>query len=97
MAAEQFRKLRTYLLRHKISEFPKTIMVTSATSGEGKTFVAANLAIGIAHDLHAYALLVDCDLRNPMLARWFGLENGKGLSEYLMGDGKISEFFALPR
>ena len=35
---------------------------------------------------------MDCDLRNPMLARWFGLENVKGLSDYLMGDGKISEF-----
>jgi exopolysaccharide/PEP-CTERM locus tyrosine autokinase len=67
-------------------------MVTSAKSGEGKSFVAANLAIGIAHDFHSHALLVDCDLRNPTLAHWFGLENGKGLSDYLTGDRNISEF-----
>jgi exopolysaccharide/PEP-CTERM locus tyrosine autokinase len=92
LAAEQFRKLRTYLLKHKSSDFPKTIMVTSATSGEGKSFVSANLAIGIARDLHYHALLVDCDLRNPTLAHLFGLENAKGLSDYLTGDRNISEF-----
>jgi protein-tyrosine kinase len=92
LAAEQFRKLRTYLLKRKSSDLPKTIMVTSATSGEGKSFVAANLAIVIAHDFHSHALLVDCDLRNPTLAHWFGLENGKGLSDYLAGDRNISEF-----
>src|SRR4030043_888131 len=92
LAAEQFRKLRTYLFRHKSSESPKTIMVTSANSGEGKTLVATNLAIGIARDLHSHALLVDCDLRNPVIGNRFGLENGKGLSDYLTGDGNISEF-----
>lgn len=92
LAAEQFRKLRTYLFRHKSSESPKTIMVTSTNSGEGKTLVATNLAIGIARDLHSHALLVDCDLRNPMIGNRFGLENGKGLSDYLTGDGNISEF-----
>ena len=70
---------------------PKTIMVTSATPGEGKTFVAANLAAGIAHDLHFHALLVDCDLRNPSLSHWFGLQNGNGLSDYLVGRRQLSE------
>jgi protein-tyrosine kinase len=93
LAAEQFRKLRTYLLRFKIYDAPKTIMVTSATSGEGKTFVSANLAISISHELHTHALLVDCDLRNPNLAQWFGLPNEKGLSDYLSGNGNPSELF----
>jgi protein-tyrosine kinase len=93
LAAEQFRKLRTYLLRFKIHGAPKTIMVTSATSGEGKTFVAANLAISISHELQTHALLVDCDLRNPNLAQWLGVQNGKGLSDYLAGDGNPSELF----
>jgi len=91
LAAEQFRKLRTYLLRDKYSDFPRTIMVTSATDAEGKTFVSANLAIGIAHDLHTHALLVDCDLRRPQVAQWFGLQDRNGLSEYLTGDGKVSD------
>jgi len=90
LAAEQFRKLRTYLLRLRISDTPKTIMVTSARNSEGKTFVATNLAIGIAHDLQSHAVLVDCDLRNPSISRWFGLQNDKGLSDYLTGNGEIS-------
>ena len=92
LAAEQFRKLRTHLLRFKILEPPKTIMITSAASGEGKTLIAANLAAGIATDLHAHALLADCDLRRPQIGQWFGLQNGKGLSDYLVGDHKLSDF-----
>jgi protein-tyrosine kinase len=91
LGAEQFRRLRTHVLKLNISDPPKTIMVTSATVGEGKTFVAANLAAGIAHDLHFHALLVDCDLRNPSLSHWFGVQNGHGLSDYLVGRGQLSE------
>jgi protein-tyrosine kinase len=91
LGAEQFRKLRTQVVKLNVSDPPKTIMVTSATAGEGKTFVAANLAAGIAHDLHFHALLVDCDLRNPSLSHWFGVQNGHGLSDYLVGRGQLSE------
>jgi protein-tyrosine kinase len=92
LAAEQFRKLRTYLLRPQMLEPPKTIMITSAMNGEGKTFVAGNLAIGIASHFHVHSLVVDCDLRKPQLAKWFGLQESKGLSDYLAGDGEISDF-----
>ncbi len=91
LAAEQFRKLRTQLLRLRLSRPPRTILVTSATEGEGKTLVAANLAAGIAHDLNAYALLVDCDLRKPSLGQWFSLNNGYGLADYLIGKKEIPE------
>jgi len=91
LGAEQFRRLRTHVLKLNVSDPPKTIMVTSATEGEGKTFVAANLAAGIAHDLHFHALLVDCDLHNPSLSQWFGVQNGHGLSDYLVGKGQLPE------
>jgi protein-tyrosine kinase len=91
VASEQFRKLRTQLLRLRIPHPPRTILVTSATAGEGKTFVAANLAAGIAHEFHAYSLLVDCDLRNPSLGKWFGIHNGYGLSDYLVGEKEIPD------
>ena len=91
LGAEQFRKLRTYLLQLNIQGPPKTIMVTSATSGEGKTFVSANLAAGLARELHAHALLVDCDLRIPSLANLFGFSNGLGLSDYLRDGRKIAD------
>jgi protein-tyrosine kinase len=70
----------------------KTIMVTSALEGEGKSFVAANLAIGIAFDLHLHALLVDCDLRNPSVAPMFGCNGARGIADYLKGEGEVSNF-----
>ncbi len=93
LAAEQFRKLRTQLFQLLATNPPRTIMVTSATSGEGKTFLAANLAVNIATHFHIHALLVDCDLRAPQVARWFNLQNGKGLSDYLTGEANLSSLF----
>lgn len=91
IAAEQFRKLRTRLLGMNLPSAPKTIMVTSATDSEGKTLVSANLGLVLAHDLHSYSLLVDADLRNPALSRWFGLNEGRGLSDYLAAGAGIPE------
>jgi protein-tyrosine kinase len=91
LAAEQFRKLRTYIHKLNISTPLRTIMVTSATNGEGKSFVAANLGIAMARDLHKRALLVDCDFRNPTLTQLFGLQSGEGLSDYLKGDKGLLE------
>ena len=91
LASEQFRKLRTQLLRLRLARPPRTILVTSATAGEGKTLVSANLAAGIAYDLNAYALLVECDLRKPSLGQWFSLNNGYGLTDYLNGKKEIPE------
>ncbi len=92
LAAEQFRRLRNHMLRFNLVKPFSTIMVTSAMKGEGKSFVAANLAAGISLDLHAYALLVDCDLRDSTLIKWFNLPNGKGLSDYLVGKGEVAQF-----
>jgi protein-tyrosine kinase len=89
--SEQFRKLRTHLLRLNFSRPVKTIMVTSAVQGEGKSFVSANLAIGIAYDLHLHSLLVDCDLRKPSLGPLFGINDGKGIANYLMGGGAVAD------
>jgi exopolysaccharide/PEP-CTERM locus tyrosine autokinase len=66
-------------------------MVASAVSGEGKSLVAVNLASIIAAELNSYALLVDCDLRNPSLTRWFGLQERKGLSDYLTGKAEMQD------
>jgi exopolysaccharide/PEP-CTERM locus tyrosine autokinase len=65
--------------------------VTSAFSGEGKSLIAINLAISIAIELNSHALLLDCDLRNPTLSRWFGLLESKGLSDYLLEKAELSD------
>jgi exopolysaccharide/PEP-CTERM locus tyrosine autokinase len=81
--AEQFKILRTNLLFAKSGKIPRSVMVTSAMPGEGKTFVAANLAISIAQHVNWNVLLIDCDLRRPNVHRQFGFLNATGLSEYL--------------
>jgi exopolysaccharide/PEP-CTERM locus tyrosine autokinase len=91
MVTEQFRRLRTLIINPGVRNAPKIIMVASAMSGEGKSFVAVNLASIIAVELQSHALLVDCDLRNPSITRWFGLQEKKGLSDYLMGEAEIQD------
>ena len=90
VVGEQFRKLRTYLFRSSQENKPKTILVTSSFSGDGKSLIAINLAITIAVELHSHAMLVDCDLRNPTLSRWFGMTESKGLSDFLLGHDDLS-------
>ena len=81
--AEQFKILRTNLLFGKSGKIPRTVMVTSVVPGEGKSFVAANLAISVAQHVNWNVLLIDCDLRRPGIHRHFGFQNIAGLSNYL--------------
>jgi exopolysaccharide/PEP-CTERM locus tyrosine autokinase len=92
VAAEQFRKLRTHIIKMDSVRSTKTIMVTSSIQGEGKSFVATNLAIGFAQDFHLYSLLVDCDLRNPSLGPRFGVQHQRGIADYLIGHEDLSRF-----
>ncbi len=81
--AEQFKILRTNLLFPEAQKAPRSVMVTSAMPGEGKSFVAANLAVSVARHVNWNVLLIDCDLRRPSIHRKFGFENVTGLSDYL--------------
>jgi capsular exopolysaccharide synthesis family protein len=82
---ESFRTLRANLAFGDNGTFPRTILVTSAISGEGKTLAAANLAITIAAGGER-VLLIDGDLRRPMLATVFGVPSGgSGLTDVLLG------------
>ena len=80
---EQFKILRTNLLFPASGRTPRSIMVTSAVPGEGKSFVSSNLAISIAQSIQEYVLLMDCDIRRPCIHNRFGFENVPGLSDHL--------------
>jgi protein-tyrosine kinase len=82
--AEQFKILRTNILYPVSGQPPRSILITSAAPGEGKSFAAANLAISIAMNINRYVLLIDADMRRPDLHRRFGLGEVPGLSNYLM-------------
>jgi exopolysaccharide/PEP-CTERM locus tyrosine autokinase len=89
-AAEQYKMLRSQLLFPRGRPVPKTIMVTSAIPSEGKSMVASNLAASIALCRGEHVLLVECDLRRPSLANCFGLQNSRGLAEYLLEEDELS-------
>lgn len=82
--SEIFKILRTNILFPKTGVPPVSIMVTSAIPGDGKSFVAANLAISIAQGIENHVLLMDCDMRRSSIHRKFGFnDNVPGLSEHL--------------
>ncbi len=86
-AAERFRILRAKIERNNLG--PKryhVIAVTSAVPEEGKSVVSVNLARALSIDPVGKTLLIDSDLRKPSVHRFFGLNEGPGLSDALVGD-----------
>jgi capsular exopolysaccharide synthesis family protein len=89
-AAEAFRKLRTNLAFMDVDDPPRVIVVTSPRPGDGKSTVAANLAAAIAVSGQTVTL-VDADLRRPNLAAEFGLVEGAGLTDVLIGSATVAD------
>lgn len=82
--AELFKILRTNILFPKKGSPPRSILVTSAIPGDGKSFVSSNLAISIAQGVEEHVLLMDCDMRRSSIHKKFGFKNEiNGLSDYL--------------
>ena len=82
-AAESFRALRTNLQYAGFEGRPRTIVLASATAGEGTSTVAANLAVSLA-EVGSSVVVVDADLRSSSLSSLFGLGSAKGLSDVLI-------------
>lgn len=88
LGAEAFRVLRT-ALRFVRSDRPQVIAVTSAAPGEGKSMIAANAAIALGQE-GLRVLLIDADMRRPMVHRLFTVPSVPGLSDLLTSDVLIS-------
>src|ERR1017187_1923334 len=82
--AEEFRKLRVSLSFLGIDEGHKKILLTSSVSGEGKSFIAANLAVSLSLT-GKKVVLVDLDLNKPTLQKILNLHQEEGITEYLLG------------
>ncbi len=83
--AEQVRALRNRLVAMNPDGEPKTLVVTSAVRGEGKTVTAINLAMALAELERQQVVLVDADLRRPSCERYLNLNPEPGLADVLLG------------
>jgi succinoglycan biosynthesis transport protein ExoP len=87
--AESFTSLKTILQFSALEKDIKSIVITSATPLEGKSVVAANLAIAMAQG-GLKTVLLSMDLRKPTLHKLFGLETSPGITDFLLGSGDAS-------
>jgi capsular exopolysaccharide synthesis family protein len=83
VTVEQYRRLAATLHHAQSSDGIKLVMIASALAGEGKTLTAVNLALTLSESYERRVLLIDADLRRPMLHQIFDLPNGSGLHEGL--------------
>ncbi|MGD0666197.1 MAG: CpsD/CapB family tyrosine-protein kinase [Bryobacteraceae bacterium] len=83
--AEEFRTLRTRLNHLQTLQPLHTVVVTSPSPAEGKTFCSVNLALAQAHLTESSVLLGDFDLRRPIVHNLLQVERSPGLSDYIAG------------
>lgn len=88
--AEQFRSMRTNLAFMGMNEEHKSLLVTSSISGEGKSFIALNLAMSFTLTGKRVGLM-EMDLRKPKLSKYLGINRDPGITSYLIGKATIDE------
>lgn len=94
--ADQYRVIKRPLILNAIGKgavplnHGNLIMVTSALSGEGKSYTSINLAMSIAAELDHTVMLVDADVARPSVLRMLGLPPGPGLLDLLEGQAEMS-------
>lgn len=98
--AEAFRQLRTNVQFAEIDSELRSFVITSALPNEGKSTIAANIAIALAQ-AGQRVILVEADLRRPSLAEYMGFERAVGLTNVLIGqvplEDALQTFGAEPR
>jgi polysaccharide chain length determinant protein (PEP-CTERM system associated) len=91
VVAEQFRVAATRLVLMGAERSSTVLVVTSAVMGEGKSTTSINLGYVLARDLGKQTLLIDCDLKRPMLHAYAGVMLEPGLAKVLHGDKPIED------
>ena len=93
---EQFRSLRSHVVEFREQKPLKTVLVSSGLPGEGKSYVALNLAVSFAKHKGNRVLLIDGDMRRSSLHKLLGAPREPGLSEYLSGTADILDVMQRP-
>ena len=94
--ADIFRILRTKVLQLMAQNNFRSIAVTSANYGDGKSTIATNLALSLALDVKQTVCLVDLDFRRPNIHNILGLSPDVGLGDYLLADTPVSDCMLRP-
>ena len=90
-AVEQFRSLRSRIYELRDMKPLRSILISSGVPQEGKSFVAANLAISLARNRNSKVLLVDGDMRRYTLHKLLGCDPHPGLADYLAGRADLTD------
>jgi protein-tyrosine kinase len=93
---EEYKLLKAQVLKKSRDKNLNSLMVTSAGRGEGKTLTAINLALAISREVNETALLVEADLREPNIQRFFGFRRERGLTDHLLRDVPLSDLLINP-
>jgi len=94
--AEEYKLLRTHIMQRTKKNNWNNIMFTGPRPDEGKTLTTINIAISIAQEFDQTVLLVDTDLRNPAIHKYFGLPGNRGLVDFLKDGRPIPELLIHP-
>jgi capsular exopolysaccharide synthesis family protein len=94
-ASEAYRTLRTNLLYALVDDPPKVIVLTSPGPGEGKSTTCANLGV-VLTQAGKSTFIVDCDFRRPVMHKFFGLRNLRGIVDVLVGERNLQEVWKEP-
>lgn len=89
-ASESYRTLRTNLLYATVDDPPKVIVMSSPGPQEGKSTTCANLGV-VLSQVDKSVLIIDCDLRRPMMHKLFGLRNIYGMVNVLVDDCSLQD------
>lgn len=89
--ADLFRILRTQIVQALDKKKGSALGVCSARAGEGKTFVAANIAASIALSQEHSVLLIDLDLRRPTIHKLFRLDPNPGVTDFIGGNARLPD------
>ncbi|MCH8549990.1 MAG: polysaccharide biosynthesis tyrosine autokinase [Balneolaceae bacterium] len=92
VASESIRRLKNNIVYQFGDTPPKTIGVTSAEKGDGKSTIVSNLGIAFA-EAEFKTLIIDTDFRRPKIHEYFGLKNELGLSDHLVNKTPVMKLF----
>jgi non-specific protein-tyrosine kinase len=94
---DYYKVLRTHIMHKMNHKNQKRFLITSAVAGEGKTITALNIAISFSKVIDLNVILVEADLRRPVMQKYLWYERPlRGLADYLLDDVPINELLLNP-